>query len=44
MTKHILIAGGGIGGMISALYLKKRDMMLRLSKKRATWRKTCFCK
>lgn len=23
MKKHILIAGGGIGGMISALYLKK---------------------
>ncbi|MFS0655978.1 phytoene desaturase family protein [Bacillus sp. 179-C3.3 HS] len=23
MTKHILIAGGGIGGMISALYLRK---------------------
>ncbi len=23
MKQHILIAGGGIGGMISALYLKK---------------------
>lgn len=33
MKQHILIAGGGIGGMISALYLKKRDMMSPLSKK-----------
>lgn len=33
MKKHILIAGGGIGGMISALYLKKLDMMSPLLKK-----------
>lgn len=43
MKKHILIAGGGIGGMISALYLKKLDMMSPLLKKGTARRETCFC-